>query len=278
MSLENFKKQAKLLVRWHRERNYSVGGRIRQLSRYEDLTDTEALALPFLLNEAQEIIALEQGYNSWAELKQGLKKAPKTIRGAPVALKLTKAMPVLYVSDVQAAANFYRDKLGFTIDFLHGQPVFYASVSRDEACIHLRFVHQPMYVAGLREKEQVIAAFLSVANVKGLFAEYQTRKVSFVRRLKKEPGANPRSSSRTRTGTLSASPDEPIVEFLRLVVQADRDASAPDRPYAVFEDTSRRSAPGTPTGFGSHSNDNHIVNPASRRIMVGRGILLLFQL
>jgi len=105
VSLENFKKQAKLLVRWHRERNYSVGGRIRQLSHYEDLTDTEALALPFPLNEAQEIIALEQGYNSWAELKQGLKKAPKTIRRAPAALKLTNAMPVLYVSDVQAAAG-----------------------------------------------------------------------------------------------------------------------------------------------------------------------------
>ena len=129
VSLENFKKQAKLLVRWHRERNYSVGGRIRQLSRYEDLTDTEALALPFPLNEAQEIIALEQGCNSWAELKQGLKKAPKTIRRAPAALKLTKAMPVLYVSDVQAAADFYRDKLGFTIDFLHGQPAFFTPPS-----------------------------------------------------------------------------------------------------------------------------------------------------
>lgn len=187
MSLENFKKQAKLLVRWHRERNYSVGGRIRQLSRYEDLTDTEALALPFPLNEAQEIIALEQGYNSWAKLKQGLERAPKTIRRAPTESKLTKAMPVLYVSDVQAAADFYRGKLGFAIDFLHGQPVFYASVSRDEACIHLRFVHQPMYLAGLREKEQAIAAFLSVANVKGLFAEYQARQVPFVCRLKKEP-------------------------------------------------------------------------------------------
>ena len=103
MSLENFKKQAKLLVRWHRERNYSVGGRIRQLPRYEDLTDTEALALPFPLNEAQEIIALEQGYNGWAELRQGLKKAPKATQRASAALKLAKAMPVLYVSDVQAA-------------------------------------------------------------------------------------------------------------------------------------------------------------------------------
>src|SRR5260370_17151095 len=76
VSLENFKKQAKLLVRWHRERNYFVGGRIRQLSRYEDLTDTEALALPFLLNEAPEIIALAQGYNHWAERTQPLNNAP----------------------------------------------------------------------------------------------------------------------------------------------------------------------------------------------------------
>jgi hypothetical protein len=55
------------------------------------------------------------------------------------------------VSDVQAAAGFYRDKRGFTIDFLHGQPAFYASVSPDEACIHLRFVNQPMYVAVFAE-------------------------------------------------------------------------------------------------------------------------------
>ncbi len=187
MSLKKIKKQAKLLVRWHKERNYSVGGRIRQLARYKELTDIEILALPFPLNEAQEIIALEQGYGSWAELKQGAGKTAETIRRAPAALRVTKAIPVLYVSDVEAAACFYRDKLGFTIDFLHGQPSFYASVSRDETSIHLRFVHQPMYIAGLREKEQVIAVFLSVDNVKGLFAEYQTRGVIFVHRLKKEP-------------------------------------------------------------------------------------------
>src|SRR5882724_11993416 len=100
VSLENFKKQAKLLVRWHRERNYSVGGRIRQLPRYEDLTDTEALALPFPLNEAQEVIALEQGYAGWSELKDGLKKAPTSARPAPAASRLTKGIPVVFVSDV----------------------------------------------------------------------------------------------------------------------------------------------------------------------------------
>src|SRR5260370_32251522 len=44
-NFDNLKKQAKLLVRWHRAGNYSVGGRIRSLPRYRNLTDVEALAL-----------------------------------------------------------------------------------------------------------------------------------------------------------------------------------------------------------------------------------------
>ena len=52
-TLETYKKQAKLLVRWHREGNFSIGGRIRQLARYRTLSDREALALKFPLTEAQ---------------------------------------------------------------------------------------------------------------------------------------------------------------------------------------------------------------------------------
>ena len=43
--LETYKKQAKLLVRWHREGNFSIGGRIRQLARYRTLSDREAMEL-----------------------------------------------------------------------------------------------------------------------------------------------------------------------------------------------------------------------------------------
>ncbi len=53
--LDIYKKQAKQLVRWHRAGNYSIGGRIRGLARYQTLTDREALALEFPLREAQEI-------------------------------------------------------------------------------------------------------------------------------------------------------------------------------------------------------------------------------
>jgi catechol 2,3-dioxygenase-like lactoylglutathione lyase family enzyme len=129
---------------------------------------------------------MEKGYRSWAELKEGLKAAPMPPRTAPAAPRLTKGIPVVFVSDVPAAARFYRDQLGFAIDFLHGEPAFYASVSRDEASLHLRFVHQPPPAAGLREQEQLLSAFVAVANVKGLFTEYDARKVPFVHRLKKE--------------------------------------------------------------------------------------------
>lgn len=94
---------------------------------------------------------------------------------------------MVFVSNVQVSAEFYRDKLGFAIDFLHGHPPFYGSVSRDGACIHLRFVHEPAFVAGLREREGLLSAFLAVDNVKAFFAEYKAADVAFVQLLKKEP-------------------------------------------------------------------------------------------
>jgi len=68
-TIETYRKQAKLLLRWHRQGDYSVGGRVRQIERYRPLTDSEVLALKLNLALAQEIIALEAGHKNWAELK-----------------------------------------------------------------------------------------------------------------------------------------------------------------------------------------------------------------
>ena len=187
LNLDNLKKQAKLLVRWHREGNYSVGGRIRSLRRYRNLTDVEALALKFPLSEAQEIIALDAGYASWAELKAGLAKSPELTNPAASTPVLKSAKPVIFVSNVQASAVFFRDKLGFAIDFLHGHPPFYGSVSRGEACLHLRFVHEPVFVPGIQEREGLLSGFLEVENIKALFVEYKAAGVAFVQPLRKEP-------------------------------------------------------------------------------------------
>ncbi len=187
-NFDNLRKQAKLLVRWHRAGNYSVGGRIRNLPRYRTLTDVEALALEFPLSEAQEIIALESGYASWAALKSGFSTMAEQSQALPAVPVLKGALPVVFVSNVQASAAFFRDKLGFAIDFLHGHPPFYASVSRGAARLHLRFVHDPVITPELREREDgLLSAFVDVDNIKSLFTEYKAAGVDFAHPLRKEP-------------------------------------------------------------------------------------------
>jgi catechol 2,3-dioxygenase-like lactoylglutathione lyase family enzyme len=187
-NLDNLKKQAKLLVRWHRAGNHSVGGRIRSLPRYRNLTDLEALALRFPLSEAQEIIALEAGYANWAALKAGASAVQKEALPMSAGAVLKGAVPVVFVANVQTSAAFFRDRLGFAIDFLHGDPPFYGSVSRGAARLHLRFVHEPVFSPGAREREDgLLSAFVDVANVKDLFAEYKAAGVDFAQPLRKEP-------------------------------------------------------------------------------------------
>src|SRR4051812_20070658 len=126
--LEIYKKQAKQLVRWHREGNYSTAGRIRSLARYQALTDREALALEFPLREAQEIIALEAGYTNWAALKVAVANEPAQTRPMSQTSRLTRAVPVIPVANVETSAEFFRNTPGFSIDFLHGEPPFYGSL------------------------------------------------------------------------------------------------------------------------------------------------------
>lgn len=184
--LDIHKKQAKQLVRWHREGNHSIGGRIRGLARYKLLTDREALALAFPLREAQEIIAREAGYASWAALKAAVTKEPIQVKPLSPAPRLTRAVPVIFATSVEASAEFFRNTLGFSIDFLHGEPPFYGSVSRDGACVHLKFVHEPVLAVGAQDQEGFITAFIEVDNVKALYAEYVTAGATFDQKLKKQ--------------------------------------------------------------------------------------------
>ncbi|HEX3670449.1 MAG TPA: glyoxalase superfamily protein [Candidatus Cybelea sp.] len=98
-------------------------------------------------------------------------------------LLLTGAVPVLLVRDVRRAATFYQEKLCFRIDFLHGVPPFYGSVSRDGARMHLRFVHEPYFAELAQREESLIAAFIEVSNAKALFTEFESRAVAFAQGL-----------------------------------------------------------------------------------------------
>ena len=182
-TLETYRKQAKQLVRWHRERNYSIGEKLRLLERYRHLTDVEALNAPLPLTLAQEIVAVEAGFENWAALKASaanLKRMPDQVEGKPTFLS---TVPILFVRDVTKAAAFYEQALAFQVDFIHGNPPFYGSVSRDHACLHLRFVHEPNFSALAAREGSLILASVEVQNVKVLFEEYDRRGVTFAQRL-----------------------------------------------------------------------------------------------
>ena len=61
-NIGNLKKQAKLYLRWHRDRYYPVAARIRAvLPRFRHLNDGEVLAHSFTLSDAQEADCKKDG-------------------------------------------------------------------------------------------------------------------------------------------------------------------------------------------------------------------------
>jgi uncharacterized glyoxalase superfamily protein PhnB len=185
-TIETYRKQAKLLLRWHREGDYSIGGRVRRLERYQSLTDSEVLALKFTLTVAQEIVAVEAGHQSWAALKAATAGAPKMPRTSSGQQFLKKVTPILLVREVQTCAAFFQQKLGFDIDFLHGLPPFYGAVSRDGVCLHIRYVQKPFFAQAALQEKSLVCAAIEVSNVQSLFEEFKAQGVEFAQKLKKQ--------------------------------------------------------------------------------------------
>ncbi|GLK57429.1 putative glyoxalase superfamily protein PhnB [Methylopila capsulata] len=82
-------------------------------------------------------------------------------------------IPILFVRDVPLAAGYFKDKLGFEVDFLHGEPPFYGSVSRGRACFHFRCVKRPNFVELAAREPSLILATVEVDDVHGLFREFE---------------------------------------------------------------------------------------------------------
>lgn len=189
-NLENLRKQAKLYVRWHRERHHPVAAQIRAvLPRFKDLTDGQILDGAFKLGDAQELVARQAGFETWQALTTGVQ--------AMAGSEATVSQPVLsaveaqfFVAEIKASCAFFTDKLGFTVAFTYGEPDFYAQVARDNARLNLRNVCEPVFVGDIREREHLLSASMTVdsaAEIKQLFQQYQEAGVDFFQPLKQEP-------------------------------------------------------------------------------------------
>jgi uncharacterized glyoxalase superfamily protein PhnB len=114
----------------------------------------------------------------------------------------------LFVVNIQSSCDFYTNKLGFTVKFIHGDPPYYGQVVRDNARFNLRLVCEPVFVADVRKREGLLSASITVATakeIKELFLSYQAAGVAFHQELKKEPWG-------ARTFIVS-DPDENLILF-----------------------------------------------------------------
>jgi catechol 2,3-dioxygenase-like lactoylglutathione lyase family enzyme len=190
-SLENLRKQAKLVLRWHRDRYYPVAAQIRaMLPRYRHLSDPEILAHSFKLSDAQELVARQHGFESWQALKTEVSTMQDQVERTTSRAVLSAAEPQLFVADIKASCDFFTEKLGFSIVFLYGEPPFCGMVKRDRACIGLRCVDRPLIDRELTERESLLAASVTVETadeIKQLYLEFQAAGVAFHQTLKREP-------------------------------------------------------------------------------------------
>ena len=190
-NLENLKKQAKLILRWHRERHFPVAAEIRELlPRFSNTPDSEVLAANFRLSDAQEVVARQHGFDSWQALQAGLSATPRKVTSSPSKAAIVCAEPQLFVTDIKRSCEFFQQKLGFSLVFSYGKPPYFAQVARDAARLNLRRVEQPVIQSRGRDREELLSVSMTVATadeIKLLFLEFQSAGVAFRQTLKKQP-------------------------------------------------------------------------------------------
>jgi catechol 2,3-dioxygenase-like lactoylglutathione lyase family enzyme len=95
------------------------------------------------------------------------------------------AAPQFLVDDLNHTLAFYRERLGFSEDFVYEG--FYASVSRDGAPIHLKCAPKLEAERSHRKSEEHLDAYLAVAGVRELYEELTERGAPIVRPLEERP-------------------------------------------------------------------------------------------
>ena len=103
---------------------------------------------------------------------------------------LIAAIPQLFVSDIAASCAFFTDNLGFAVEFVYGEPPFYAQVKRGGAQIALRHVDRDVMdkiAVAMKADVDLLAASISVDDVEALYSEFRAASVAFHQDLRTEP-------------------------------------------------------------------------------------------
>ena len=98
---------------------------------------------------------------------------------------LRSLAPVLRVSDIPRSLAFYRDRLGFAVEFIYEN--FYAGVCRDGCHIHLKSSPPTPRDQTAFEREEHIDIHISVRSAAMLSERFASAGVAFVVPLRDRP-------------------------------------------------------------------------------------------
>ena len=93
------------------------------------------------------------------------------------ASRLTYVAPVLRVTDLQRSLSYYRDQLGFELEFDYGG--FYASVIRDDCRVHLNCAPPPERDQKAFETAEHLDACFGVENAEALANAFASSGAAF---------------------------------------------------------------------------------------------------
>ena len=111
---------------------------------------------------------------------------PGAAAKAPRPIEVYALQPILSVTDVRATAEFYRDKLGFEISFLHGAPPTYAGVRLGDWTMSGASIH--IASADPVPSPQGLALYLNVGpGIDALHTTYKLRGVEVLGEVVQQP-------------------------------------------------------------------------------------------
>jgi catechol 2,3-dioxygenase-like lactoylglutathione lyase family enzyme len=99
--------------------------------------------------------------------------------------QITGISPQFLVDDLERATAYYRDRLGFEVDFTYDS--FYSSVSRGGFSIHLKHAAKIAADRVNRKQNEHLDAHIAVSGIQDLFGELQQRGANVIRPLEERP-------------------------------------------------------------------------------------------
>jgi len=106
-------------------------------------------------------------------------------KNVPSTAQVLGIAPQFLVDDLNTAIAYYRDKLGFDLDFSYES--FYASVSRDGFAIHLKCAPKTMADRTYRKQHEHLDVYIGVVGVATLHDELRSRGALITKSLGERP-------------------------------------------------------------------------------------------